>query len=240
VDGPVTCVRARTSDRTAGGGRGAEALARLLGGAVVGEAPADPRPRHWDEDLRDAGPALEAARAAVADGGVITASDCSICMATLPEVLRRAPDVRFAWFDAHGDFNTPDTTPSGFLGGMCLAAACGRWDAGWGAVPPDRVHLVGVRDLDPGERDEVEASGVRRGLPEGGPVYVHLDVDVLDPEVLPSQFPVPGGLSAQEVRDALARLRLLDVIGIEVTAFEAPEDPAERARRTELVAGLLP
>jgi arginase family enzyme len=237
VDGPVTCVRARTSDRTAGGGRGAEALARRLGGTVVGEPPADPRPRNWDEDLRDAGPALEAARAAVADRGVITASDCSICMATFPEVLRRVPEVRFAWFDAHGDFNTPDTTPSGFLGGMCLAASCGRWDAGVETVPPDRVHLVGVRDLDPGERTEVEAAGLPRGLPEGGPVYVHLDVDVLDPDVLPAQFPVPGGMSAEEVRAALARL---DVIGIEVTAFEAPEDPDELARRTELVAGLLP
>jgi arginase family enzyme len=240
VDGPVTCIRARTSDRTAGGGRGAEALARHLGGTVVGDPPADPRPRDWDEDLRDAGPAFEAARAAVAPGSLITASDCSICMATFPEVLRRWPDVRFAWLDAHGDFNTPDTTPSGFLGGMCLAAACGRWDAGTATVPRDRVHLIGVRDLDPGEREEVEAAGLRRGLPEKGPVYVHLDVDVLDPEVLPSQFPVPGGLSAAEVRDALASLLNTDIVGLEVTAFEAPDDPAAMSGRVELIAGLLP
>ena len=233
----MTCVRARTSDRTAGGGRGAEALARRLGGEVVGEAPADPQPRRWDEDLRDAGPALEAARSAAARAGVITASDCTICLATFPEILRRVPDVRFAWFDAHGDFNTPATTPSGFLGGMCLAGSCGRWDAGWETVPADCVHLVGVRDLDPGERVEVEAAGLARGLPEGGPVYVHLDVDVLDPEVLPSQFPVPGGLSAAAVREALASL---EIVGIEVTAFEAPDDPRELERATELVAGLLP
>ena len=46
--------------------------------------------------------------------------------------MRHVPDVRVLWLDAHGDFNTPETTPSGFLGGMCLAAACGRWDAGFG------------------------------------------------------------------------------------------------------------
>ena len=53
---------------------------------------------------------------------VLTASDCSICIATLPEVVLHEPDVHVAWIDAHGDFNTPETTPSGFLGGMCLAA----------------------------------------------------------------------------------------------------------------------
>jgi arginase family enzyme len=239
VDGPVTCVRWRTSDRTAGGGRGAESLARHLGGEVVGSAPEDPRPRPWQDDLRESRPAFEAAAAAVGAGQpVITASDCSICIATMPAAVERFGDVRFVWFDAHGDFNTPETTESGFLGGMCLAAACGRWDAGWGPpVDPARVHLVGVRDLDPGEREEVDAAGLPRGLPDSGPVFVHLDVDVLDPEVLPSQFPVPGGMSAGEVRAALAGL---EIVGIEVTAFEAPEDPGELARRTELVAGLLP
>ena len=53
-------------------------------------------------------------------------------MTTLPTVLRHVPEARVVWLDAHGDFNTPATTPSGFLGGMCLAAACGRWDAGLG------------------------------------------------------------------------------------------------------------
>ena len=43
---------------------------------------------------------------------------------------RLDPDVRIVWLDAHGDFNTPETSASGYLGGMCLAAACGRWDAG--------------------------------------------------------------------------------------------------------------
>lgn len=226
----VTCLRARTSDRTDGAGAGAQALAERLGGRVLGEA-SPGRPRDWSEDLPEARPVLEAAAAEISaalDQGelpLLTASDCSICIATLPTVARRVPGVRFLWIDAHGDFNTPETTPSGFLGGMCLSAACGRWDAAWpDVIDPRAVSFLGVRDLDPGEKVEVEAAGVGSGVPEEEPVYVHLDLDGLDPSVMPVQFPVPGGLDAEEVRDVLAGLvRDGRLVGLEVTAFEHPE-----------------
>jgi arginase len=235
----VTCLRARTSDRTDGAGAGAEALARRLGGRIVGE-PAPGRPRGWEEDLRDSRPVLEAAAAEISaalDQGelpLLTASDCTICIATLPTVARRVPGVRFAWLDAHGDFNTPETTPSGFLGGMCLGAACGRWDAGWpDTIAPAAVSFVGVRDLDAGERAEVERAGVATGVPDEGPVYVHFDADALDPSVLPAQFPVPGGMNAEQVHEILAELVSAGrLVGIEVTALEDPE-------YAELVAGIL-
>jgi arginase len=242
VDRPlrVSCLRGRTSDRTDGAGQGAEALARLLGGRMIGHAEPG-RPRDWSEDLPDARPVLEAAAAELsaaldqAELPVLTASDCSISIATLPTVAARIPGLRILWIDAHGDFNSPDTTPSGFLGGMCLAAACGRWDAGWPeTVDPATVHFLGVRELDPGEREDVERAGIRTGVPEDGPVYVHLDVDGLDPDVMPVQFPVPGGLGLDEVRDALAALADAGrLVGIEVTALE---DPAQ----AETVASLLP
>jgi arginase family enzyme len=232
VDRPlsVICLRARTSDRTDGAGAGAQALAERLGGRIVGEAEPG-RPRDWSEDLPDARPVLEAAAAETSAAldrdelPLLTASDCSICISTLPTVAARVPGVRFLWIDAHGDFNTPETTPSGFLGGMCLAAACGRWDAGWpDTIDPGSVSFLGVRDLDPGERVEAERAGIQTGMPDDGPVYVHLDLDGLDPSVMPVQFPVPGGLAADEVRDALARLVADDrLIGLEVTAFEQPE-----------------
>ena len=223
-------MRGRTSDRTDGAAAGAQALAERLGGRVIGEG-SPGRPRDWSEDLPEARPVLETAAAEVSaalDQGelpLLTASDCSICIATLPTVARRVPGVRVLWIDAHGDFNTPETTPSGFLGGMCLGAACGRWDAGWpDTIDPASVSFLGVRDLDPGERVEVDAAGVGEGVPDEGPVYVHLDLDGLDPDVMPVQFPVPGGLQAGEVRDVLAGLvedgRL---VGLEVTAFEHPE-----------------
>jgi arginase len=235
----ITCLRGRTSDRTDGGGAGAEALARRLGGRVVGE-PSSGRPRRWDEDLPDARPVLEAAAAEISaalDQGelpLLTASDCTICIATLPTVGRRVPGVRFLWIDAHGDFNTPDTTPSGFLGGMCLAAACGRWDAGWpDTIDPGSVSFLGARDLDPGEREEVARAGVGTGVPEEGPVFVHFDVDGLDPSVMPAQFPVPGGLRPDDVRDVIASLAAAGrLVGLEVTAVEHPES-------VELVAGML-
>jgi arginase family enzyme len=236
----VTCLRGRTSDRTDGAGQGAEALARRLGGRVVGDA-SPGRPRGWSEDLPDARPVLEAAAAELsaaldqAELPVLTASDCSICIATLPTVAARVPGVRILWIDAHGDFNSPDTTPSGFLGGMCLSAACGRWDAGWPeTIDPASVHFLGVRELDPGEREDVEAAGVQRGVPAAGPVYVHLDVDGLDPSVMPVQFPVPDGLALDEVRDALAALAAdRRLVGIEITALEDPG-------HAETVAALLP
>ncbi len=179
---------------------------------------------------------------------LVTASDCSICMTTFQSVIRHAPDARVLWLDAHGDFNTPQTTPSGFLGGMCLAAACGRWDSGFEpALEPSRVLMCGVRDLDAGERVLVETAGVPLARPsevaralKGERVYVHLDLDVLDPDILPSQFAVPHGLSDTGLRTLLGEVaRECDVVGVEVTAFEAPEDADERARRTALVASIV-
>jgi arginase family enzyme len=131
---------------------------------------------------------------------------------------------------------------------MCLAAACGRWDSGFApALEPARVLMCGVRDLDMGERVLLDTSGVGNALPAevvpvlaGRRVFVHLDLDVLDPEVLPAQFAVPHGLSETGLRPLLTNVaRVCDVIGVEVTAFEAPEDPVERARRTELAASIV-
>jgi arginase family enzyme len=162
--------------------------------------------------------------------------------------VRHHPGVRILWLDAHGDFNTPDTTPSGFLGGMCLAASCGRWDAGFEpSLKPARVLMCGVRDLDGGERVLVETAGVGTARPSeiaellrGERVYVHLDLDVLDPDILPAQFAVPHGLSDTGLRTLLGELRrAADVVGLEITAFEAPADPEERARRAQLIAGLV-
>jgi arginase family enzyme len=251
----VTVLRCRTSDRTPGGARGAESLGLALDpdARLVG-TPGDAHVADWSDDLRDSRGCLLEAGGQVEDmlaaGAfpVLTSSDCSICMTTFQAVVRHAPDVRVLWLDAHGDFNTPDTTPSGFLGGMCLAAACGRWDAGFApALEPSRVLMCGVRDLDPGERVLVETAGVPVARPaevadalKGARVYVHLDLDVLDPSILPSQFPVDHGLSDTGLRTLLAELRRdADVVGLEVTAFEAPEDPRERARRTDLAAGIV-
>jgi arginase len=251
----VTVLRCRTSDRTPGGARGAESLGLALDpeARLVG-TPGNAHIADWSDDLRDSRGCLLEAGGQVEDmlaaGAfpVLTSSDCSICMTTFQAVVRHAPDVHVLWLDAHGDFNTPDTTISGFLGGMCLAAACGRWDSGFApALEPGRVLMCGVRDLDAAERVLVETAGVGNARPSevtsyltGRRVFVHLDMDVLDPDVLPAQFAVPHGLSDTGLRTLLGEVkRDCEVVGLEVTAFEAPEDPGERALRTELVASIV-
>jgi arginase len=130
------------------------------------------------------------------------------------------------WIDAHGDLNSPETSPSGNVHGMVLAAALGlagerfRED-GWGlpALAPGRVALVGVRALDEGEREllgkldarvftmsDVDRLGVERAVREAlahvaGPGFVHVsvDMDAVDPDVAPGVgTPVRGGLSYRE------------------------------------------
>ena len=244
----VVALLCRTSDRTEGSSRGAKALARLVATQTGGEARmvgsfGEAGARDWSDDLRDSrGCILEAGgqvQDALLDGRMplLFASDCSICLTTLPVALRERPDAKVLWLDAHGDFNSPDTTPSGFLGGMCLAGACGVWDAGLGeTIDSARVVVCGARDIDPGEQKLLEESGVTmvaaseaaiaqvRIALDGSPVYIHLDVDVLDPDEMPAQFPAPGGFDPQTLRDLLeAVMDDCELVGAEVTALEEPD-----------------
>ncbi len=265
MEGEVTptlvALLCRTSDRTPGGARGARVLAREMGdrlsmkARIVG-SPGEPRPAPYDADLRTSRGCLLEAGGQVDDAlsagnfPILLSSDCSICMTTLPAVLRHRPDAHVLWLDAHGDFNTPETTPSGFLGGMCLAAACGVWDDGLGVGPvvdPASVVMCGVRDLDAGERALVDLRGVKIEKPgdlaerlSGLPVYVHLDLDVLDPSAFPAQFAAPGGLSDGGLRTLLREVaETAEIIGLEITAFEAPEDENEAAGLAELVTAIV-
>ena len=258
----LVAMQCRTSDRTTGGGAGAAALAEALGeklgidARIVG-SPGEARIGDWSADIADSrGCILEAGgqvddALAAGDMPLLLASDCTICMTTLPSVMRHRPDARVLWLDAHGDYNTPSTTPSGFLGGMCLAAACGEWDAGFGdPVPRDQVVIAGVRDLDDGERELLERSPVTvigssletlvavQNALDGQPVYVHLDVDVLDPEDMPAQFPAPGGLRADKLYDLLEAVAdECEIVGIEVTALEAPDRAPTVVRVLEPLVG---
>ena len=190
---------------------GARELAELLGAPVVVEA--------------DAG-------AAVLDGArCLVAAECTIAITALPAAAVVYPGLRVAWFDAHPDFNTPATSPSGYRGGMPLAAACGLWDAGASAQPPldpARVHLLGIRDTDPGEAELIAEHGVRSDPPAEGPVWIHLDLDVLGSDLMPAAYPAPGGWDWDELVAALRALP--DVVGIEITGC-APGYAAEVAQR---------
>jgi arginase len=255
----------RTADRTPGAVRGAQTLAPLIGKRLGVEprtigTPADPRATRYDEDLRDSRGCLLEAGGQVEDaltGGrvpVIAAADCSIAVTTLPAALRHRPDARVLWLDAHGDYNTPDSSGSGYLGGMCLAGACGEWDAGLGdTIAAERLVLAGVRDLDDGERELLERSeatvigasvvetlvAVKNAL-DGAPVFIHLDLDVLDPEEFPAAVPAPGGLSSDKLYDLMEAVADdSELVGLEVTAFEAPDDGDELADAAETAMRVL-
>jgi len=169
---------------------------------------------------------------AVADGAVplVLGGDHSIAIGTVGGVARDR-DLGIVWFDAHGDFNTPTTTPSGNVHGMSVAAILGRGafaDSDWAAAPtvdPENVVMVGLRDLDDPEREALRESDVtafsmtdidQRGLPavtreavdvatdgtDG--VHVSLDMDFLDPTEAPGVgTPVRGGASYREGHTAM-------------------------------------
>jgi arginase len=256
----VVALLCRTSDRIAATSEGARALAEALADRMGVEArmigsPGEPGDTRFDDDLRDARGCLLEAGGQVEDAlgsgrfPVLTSSDCSICVTTLPAVARLRPSAVVLWLDAHPDFNDPDTTQSGFLGGMCLAAACGVWDAGLdaGSIDPSRVVMCGIRDVDASERVLVETNGV--GLVERPSrlaevlaereVFIHLDLDVLDPNVMPGlHWPAEGGFSDGGLRTLLAEVaEAAEVVGIEITDFPAP---ALARRVATIVEPVLP
>jgi arginase len=261
----LIALRCRTADRFAGAPDGVEVLAPLLGNALgveprfIGSA-GEIRDTRYDEDLVEArGCLLEAGgqvedALAAGDTPILLAADCSVSATTLPAALRNRPEARVLWLDAHGDYNTPDTSGSGYLGGMCLAAATGEWDAGLGeTVPAERVVLAGIRDLDPGERELLERSAatvigastvetlvaVKNAL-DGAPVFVHFDTDIIDPEHFPAAVPAPGGLHPDKLYDLMdSVLEDSELLGLEVTNFAVPADEEARAVATETAMHVL-
>jgi arginase len=140
------------------------------------------------------------------------------------------------WFDAHADFNTPETTTTGFTDGMGLAIAVGHcWKGmaagvpGFSPVVEENVVLAGAREVEPAEQERLAASGVavvgaervrREGLHaleaslnglrgRVGRVYIHLDLDVLDPTKVgrANEFAPEGGLTAEDLVTALGMVR---------------------------------
>src|SRR3954463_4172970 len=137
----LVALRCRTSDRTPQAVQGVDALAPLVGKRLGREAraigaPGEMTAQTWDEDLRASRGCLLEAGGQVDDalsGGnvpLLLAGDCSIALTTLATALRHRPEAKVLWLDAHGDFNPPETSPSGYLGGMALAGACGIWEPG--------------------------------------------------------------------------------------------------------------
>lgn len=163
---------------------------------------------------------------------LLLGGDHSIAIGTIAGLARTRQKMGVIWFDAHGDLNTVDTSPSGNIHGMSLAANIGLGSphlthcGGEGAkISPEHVVVIGARDLDPGEKQiireqgitvftmhEIDRMGMARVMDEAlkvvtnGTDRVHLsfDLDVIDPNEAPGVgTPVPGGLTFRESHLAL-------------------------------------
>jgi arginase len=171
---------------------------------------------------------------------LILGGDHSIAMGTLAGLASVHGPGGVLWIDAHGDLNRPSTSPTGNVHGMPLAAAlgqCGFTLDGFDGPPwvlAERVALVGVRSLDPGEKDlvrqlglkvftmaDIDRQGVANVMTEAlevvdGSTFVHLslDLDVCDPEIAPGVgTPVKGGLSYREAHLALETVAEAGIVG---------------------------
>ncbi len=209
---------------------------------------------------------------AVEDGFVplVLGGDHSIALGTLGGLARVNRPGGVLWLDAHGDLNRPQTSPSGNVHGMPLAAALGlagpEFESGaypLPAVDRRRIALVGVRSLDPGEREllaeldacvftmsDLDRVGVEGAMREAlahvsGEAFVHLslDMDVLDPEVAPGVgTPVRGGLSYREAHLAMELVAESGMVGsLEVVEVNPILDRENQTAKlaVELVASAL-
>jgi arginase len=242
----------------------AMAAVRTLGNAManqleilptlIGE-PKSARPAPWEVELTRARMSLH--QMAKQIDAVLTAGQrplsaitrCAVALATVPVVLRHHPDTVVVWLDAHGDINTPQSTETGYLGGMALSGAMGWWDSGLGAgLPEQQAILVGVRDLDLGEVEAINSGRVTL-VPPGAqlgerlldaigarPIYFHLDCDVLEPGWLATDYSVPNGLTLEDLHSCADAAAHSDVVGIEVGEYEGDAEAAVG----DLVAALAP
>jgi len=168
--------------------------------------------------------------------------------------------VGLVYIDAHGDFNTPETTYSGMLGGMPVAISCGlcygmlRRACGLDpALPPKYVTMVGVRDTDPYEQEAIDRYDVSQvtveDLRNSSPavdmemerlstlcdkIYVHVDMDVLDPVDIPGAgLPVANGPTAKELANAIeVMFEYPKASAFGVASYPAVRDPEKKGLKS--------
>ena len=210
-----------------------------------------PRDRYLTAARESCRTLADAVAASLQEGArcLIVGGECTIVAGAIPGALTVEPDLALVYFDAHGDFNTLATTPSHFVGGMCLAHVCGKklapllWP-GARTIAEDHVALVGARDLDPGEAGNLTSSKVRQipfdpqrsdapgllAFARKRPLWVHVDVDVVDPGEVPAvDLPVAGGPSARALCDVLSALATVaKVRGVEICGYDPRKEVGPR------------
>jgi arginase len=189
---------------------------------------------------------------------VSIAGDCCTALGVVAGLQIAGLNPTLIWLDAHGDFNTWETTPSGFIGGMPLAMLVGRGQqdmvqaVGLRPFPEDRVILCDGRDLDPKEKQALFQSAVHhfediRAMLEhpllANPLYVHLDVDIVNPDdVSAVRFRASGGPSSGDllaVFQTLAQTKQILAVSMASWDPRLDDDGRSRAVCMELLDGLI-
>lgn len=228
---------------------------------------AELNPDQWQAEIQSGFELMRMLSTAVAEARqasrfpIILAGNCNTAVGTLSGL---GPDsIGVAWFDAHADFNTPETTTSGFLDGTALAIISGRcWTQlaatvpGFSPIADNRICLIGARDIDSLESALLDDSSVSvieprhlrerltrvlQGVGEHVErIYVHLDLDVLDASVAAANsFAVAGGLTLDDARFALETIAArFEIAGVTLSAFDPSADTDGSAARaaTELIS----
>ncbi len=197
---------------------------------------------------------------------IILGGDHSISLGSVSGAANARGPIGVIWFDAHGDFNTTESSPSGNIHGMILGALCGYGDrrlvdvAGGGPhIDPKHVAIVGARELDPPEKELLRAAGVhvltmtdidRRGMAtvtqeaiefasDGtNGLHISFDLDVVDPTEAPGVgTPIPGGITYREAHLAMEMVAETKLL----TSLDLVEvNPIlDRENRTALLATAL-
>jgi arginase len=239
--GPSAIRYAGLQERIASLGRPCEDWGNVEVGVAEATAVGDPRARYLESIMRSCERVAELVGRACDAGSVplVLGGDHSIALGSLGGMAKARGAGGVLWIDAHGDLNRPETSPSGNVHGMPLAAAFAVAGAAfetdaWPSPAVERAALVGVRSLDAGERaliaelnvrvftmSDIDRLGVERTMREAlafldGTPYLHasIDLDAVDPMFAPGVgTPVRGGLSYREAHLALelvAESRLLD------------------------------
>ena len=179
----------------------------------------------------------EAVAQALSERPIVLGGCCCTHVGAAQGLARRVERLAVVWIDAHGDLNTPETSPSGNLWGMPF-----RMLLDGGVVAAEDAALIGARNLDPPESAFVTAVGIDdsldRALADVDATYVALDVDVLDPSEVDVLIPEPDGPSAAEIEALLRGIAArTTIIGIGVTGLLATDRDAVLAARMLTAAG---
>lgn len=243
--------------------RGPGVLAEAIGGDTI--VVPGPEPLQVPNEVADSFDVIRSVRSAVSEAvdegrfPLVLAVNCFTALGTVAGVGR---EVGVVWFDAHGDFHTPDSTVTGFLDGMGLAMLLGDgWSElratieGLRPVPAENALLVSARDLDPTEAVRVAASDLRRADTDTlepaldelatrvDAVYLHVDLDVIDPAVARANvLAVEGGPDTEELEQALAEVSSrFEIVAAALTAYDPSQDhenrvPGIAARLTQVLS----